>query len=70
MDTNKEMTNNMEKYEIEIGSTTYRTFYITAESQEKAEELALKEVGNDFEISKVWAENAEVTCVNGKAKKT
>ena len=42
MDTNKEMANNMEKYEIEIGSTTYRTYYITAESQEKAEELALK----------------------------
>lgn len=57
-----------EKYEIEIGSTTYRTYYITAESQEKAEELALKEVGIDFEIPQAWAENAEVTCVNGKEK--
>ena len=69
MDTNKEMTNSMEKYEIEIGSTTYRTYYITAESQEKAEELALDEVGNDFEISKAWAENAEVTCVKGEPVK-
>ena len=69
MDTNKEMTNNMEKYEIEIGSTTYRTYHITAESQEKAEELALNEVGNDFEISKAWAENAEVTCVKGESVK-
>ena len=69
MDTNKEMTNNMEKYEIEIGSTTYRTYYITAESQEKAEELALKEVAIDFEISKAWAENAEVTCVKGEPVK-
>jgi hypothetical protein len=57
-----------EKYEIEIGSTTYRTYYITAESQEKAEELALKSVGFDFEISQAWAENAVVTCVNGKEK--
>jgi hypothetical protein len=57
-----------EKYEIEIGSTTYRTYYITAESQEKAEELALREVGIDFEIPQAWAENAEVTCVNGKEK--
>jgi len=69
MDTNKEMTNNMEKYEIEIGSTTYRTYYITAESQEEAEELALKEVAIDFEISKAWAENAEVTCVKGESVK-
>ncbi len=61
-------TNKMEKYEIEVGSTTYRTYYITAESQEKAEELALKEVGFDFEISQAWAENAEVTCVNGEEK--
>ena len=68
MDTNKEMTNNMEKYEIEIGSTTYRTYYITAESQEKAEELALAEVGTDFEIPQAWAENAEVTCINGEEK--
>lgn len=58
----------MEKYEIEVGSTTYRTYYITAESQEKAEELALKEVGFDFEISQAWAENAEITCVNGEEK--
>ena len=57
-----------EKYEIEIGSTTYRTYYITAESQEEAEELALREVGFDFEIPKAWAENAEVTCVNGEEK--
>ena len=69
MDTNKEMTNNMEKYEIEIGSTTYRTYYITAESQEEAEELALEEVAIDFEISKAWAENAEVTCVKGEPVK-
>ena len=62
------MQDNMEKYEIEVGSTTYRTYYITAESQEKAEELVLKEVGFDFEISQALAENAEVTCVNGEEK--
>jgi|TARA_R110000851_G_scaffold5872_6_gene23908 hypothetical protein len=58
----------MKKYEIEIGSTTYRTYYVSADSQEEAEELALAEVGTDFEIPQAWAENAEVTCINGEEK--
>lgn len=58
----------MKKYEIEIGSTTYRTYYVSADSQEEAEEIALREVGFDFEIPKEWAENAEVTCINGEEK--
>jgi predicted nucleotidyltransferase len=58
----------MKKYEIEIGSTTYRTYYVSADSQEEAEEIALREVGLDFEIPKEWAENAEVTCINGEEK--
>jgi hypothetical protein len=49
------------KYEVEIMGTTYRTYYITAESQEKAEELAFKEVDADWEISKVWKQNAEIS---------
>jgi hypothetical protein len=48
-------------YEVEIGSTTYRTYEIKAESKEKAEELALDSVDSDCEISKAWKENAEVT---------
>jgi len=49
------------KYEIEIMGTTYRTYYITAESQEKAEEMAFEEVDADCEISKVWKQNAELS---------
>ena len=49
------------KYEIEIMGTTYRTYYITAESQEKAEEMAFEEVDADWEISKVWKQNAELS---------
>lgn len=49
------------KYEVEIMGTTYRTYYITAESQEKAEEIAFQEVDADWEISKVWKQNAELS---------
>ena len=49
------------KYEVEIMGTTYRTYYITAESQEKAEEMAFEEVDADWEISKVWKQNAELS---------
>lgn len=41
--------------------TTYRTYYITAESQEKAEEMAFEEVDADWEISKAWKRNAEIS---------
>jgi hypothetical protein len=47
-------------YEVEIRSTTYRTYDIKAESKEKAEELALDEVDVDWEISKAWKQGAEV----------
>ena len=49
------------KYEVEIMGTTYRTYYITAESQEKAEEMAFEEVDADWEISKAWKRNAEIS---------
>ena len=51
------------KYEVEIMGTTYRTYYITAESQEKAEEIAFDEMDADWEISKVWKQNAEVSFI-------
>ena len=47
-------------YQIEISSTTYRTYDIKAESKEKAEELALHAVDEDWEISKAWKQNAEI----------
>ena len=48
-------------FEVEIASTTYRTFQVEAESAEKAQELALSEMDGDWEISKAWKQNAEVS---------
>ena len=47
-------------YEVEIKGTTYRTYDIKAESKEKAEELALGAVDEDWEISKAWKQSAEI----------
>jgi len=47
-------------YEIEIASTTYRTYQVKAESPDKANEIALSEMDADWEISKAWKQNAEV----------
>jgi len=47
-------------YAVEIGGTTYRDYEIKAESKEKAEELALEAVNEDWEISKAWKQSAEV----------
>ena len=47
-------------YEIEIASTTYRTYYIDAESPKEAQTRAFEEVDADWEISKAWKQNAEV----------
>lgn len=47
-------------YEVEIGSTTYRTYEVKAESSQKAQEIALNEMDSDYEISKAWKQNAEV----------
>ena len=50
-------------YEVEIKSTTYRTYDIKAESKKKAKELALGAVDEDWEISKAWKRNAEVSFI-------
>lgn len=47
-------------YEIEVASTTYRTYQVKAESPDKANEIALAEMDADWEISKAWKQNAEV----------
>jgi putative hemolysin len=47
-------------FEIEIASTTYRTYQVKAESPDKANEIALAEMDADWEISKAWKQNAEV----------
>jgi len=53
----------MKTYEIEIASTTYRTYSVDAESQDEAETKAFQEVDADWEISKAWRQNAEITHV-------
>ena len=47
-------------FEIEVASTTYRTYQVKAESPAKANEIALAEMDADWEISKAWKQNAEV----------
>ena len=51
-------------FEIEMGSTTYRTWKVKAESAKKAQQLALSEMDCDWEISPEWKQGAEVTSCN------
>jgi len=53
----------MKTYEVEIASTTYRTFEVKAESSEDAQDIAFDEMYEDCEISKAWKQNAEITHV-------
>lgn len=55
-------------YEVEVMGTTYRTYDIKAESKEKAEELALDAVDEDWEISKAWKRNAEISYIEESTK--
>ena len=58
----------MKRFEIEIASTTYRTYYIDSESQDDAVSRAFDEVEADWEISKAWKQNAEVSFVEEQKK--
>ena len=49
------------KYEVEIVGTTYRTFEVEADSPTKAQDIAFSQMDADWEISKAWKENAEVS---------
>lgn len=60
----------MKTYEIEIASTTYRTYFIDAESQDEAETRAFQEIDADWEISKAWRQNAEITFVEEREKES
>ena len=50
----------MNTYEIEMSSTTYRTYFIDSESIDNAISKAFDEMEADQEISKSWKQNAEV----------
>ena len=53
----------MKEFEVELSATTYRTFYVTAESAEQAEELVWEVLDNDEEISGAWKDNAKLESV-------
>ncbi len=50
----------MKTYEVEFKSTTYRHYYVDAESTEEAEEKAMEQLQTEGEASPCWVENAEV----------
>ena len=58
----------MKRYEIEIASTTYRTYFIDSESKDDAVSRAFDEMESDWEISKAWKQNAEVSLVEEQKK--
>lgn len=51
------------KYEVEITGTTCRTYFITAESAEKAEEIAWEEMDTDWEIPSAWKQNSQLSYI-------
>ena len=53
----------MKKFEVEIVGTTARTYFITAESAEKAEEIAWDEMEADWEIPPAWKQNSELSFI-------
>lgn len=60
----------MKTFEIEIASTTYRTYFIDSESQDDAVSRAFDEMEADWEISKAWKQNAEVSFCEEREKES
>ena len=60
----------MKTYEVEIMGTTYRTYYIDAESEDEAVDRAMDEVDADWEIPKAWKLNAELSFVEEQEKES
>ena len=53
-----------QEYEVEFRSSTWRTYVVYAKSQHEAEELAYDELHHDCEVSKAWANNADVSMIS------
>ena len=51
----------MKKFEVELMGTTYRTYHITAESEDKAINIAFEEMDSDWEIPPIWKASAELS---------
>jgi hypothetical protein len=48
------------QYEIELKSTTYRTFYVQADSMDDAIGVARQQAWDDDDISSAWCDDMEV----------
>ena len=53
-----------QEYEVEFRSSTWRTYAVYAKSQNEAEELAYDELHHDCDVSKAWANNADVSMIS------
>ena len=51
------------KYDVEFRSTTWRVVQVEAKSKEEAEEKAWQNLWDDYDISKAWEDNAEVSTI-------
>lgn len=51
-------------YEVEMSSTTYRTFEVEADSPEDAQNIAFAQLDEDYMISTAWKEGASVVSCN------
>jgi hypothetical protein len=47
-------------YEVEMSSTTYRTFEVVADSSEDAQNIAFAQLDEDYMISTAWKEGASI----------
>lgn len=60
----------MKTFEIEIASTTYRTYFIDSESKDDAVSRAFDEMEADWEISKAWKQNSKLSFIEEVEEKS
>ena len=53
----------MKTYEVEFTSRTFRSYYVDAESESEANEIAIKFLEEDVEVSKAWKENSGINYI-------
>ena len=64
------MSKKKKTFEVEIMGTTYRTYFIDAESEDDAIDRAFEEVDADWEIPKVWKLNSEISFVEEREEES
>jgi len=55
---------NKKLFEVELASTTYRTFEVEADSPAQAQDIAFSQLDEDYTISRAWKEEAQVVSCN------